>query len=328
MNSGEKIRKIREKKGMTQEGLGMEMGIAKSAAGPTIRKYETGLISPKAKLREKLIEALNVDKEAIYDFNLSSPEAVIHALFELEECWGMSFEQNGEKTVFSFDSKNDDAQALLTYINRWHRSKTLLFGLDDLTEEQSDAYLLWKTRFIEDTVTEFEKKRNEIEQYYSTEKETARRKVAPVTTTSDMTRVLCRLIDEEILRDSLSCANHGIGYVFDVQDILSRKTQDEKQQFALFLMNIDYLKNLNDKMASEIVSEFQIKRDHLEIIFFLPRIPAFLPIKALIDKVLEYKRRCVVSGDTFPEPCETIIKYDLELYYNNIKDEVNSYYSK
>lgn len=328
MNSGEKIRMIREKKGMTQEGLGMEMGIAKSAAGPTIRKYETGLIFPKAKLREKLIEALNVDKEAIYDYNLSSPEAVIHALFELEECWGLNIEQNGERIVFSFDSQNDDAQDLLSYINRWHRSKTLLFGLDHLTKEQSDAYLLWKTRFIEDTLNEFEQKRNEIEQHYLTEKETARRKVSPVTTTSDMTRVLCRLIDEGILRDSLACANHGIGFVFDVQDLLSRKAPDAKEQFALFLMNIDYLKKLNDGLACEIVSEFQMKRDHVEIIFFLPRIPAFLPIKALIDKVFEYKKKCVASGDTFPKPCETIIKYDLELYYNNIKDEVNFYYAK
>ena len=56
MTVGERIRKARYKAGLTQEKLGNLSGIA----GPTIRRYELGLLNPKAETLQKIAAALDV----------------------------------------------------------------------------------------------------------------------------------------------------------------------------------------------------------------------------------------------------------------------------
>lgn len=56
MTVGERIREARKKAGLTQEKLGNLAGIA----GPTIRRYELGLLNPKLETLEKIAKALGV----------------------------------------------------------------------------------------------------------------------------------------------------------------------------------------------------------------------------------------------------------------------------
>lgn len=56
MTTGDKIRKVRKEKGMTQKELGRACGMADSA----IRKYESGVITPKVGTLNKLATALDV----------------------------------------------------------------------------------------------------------------------------------------------------------------------------------------------------------------------------------------------------------------------------
>ena len=80
MNTGKKIKLIRTFRGLTQKELGEACGIHEVA----IRKYELGKNIPKPEQLRKIAEALNVNVNALVEFdieadggiNLTTAEAV------------------------------------------------------------------------------------------------------------------------------------------------------------------------------------------------------------------------------------------------------------
>jgi len=61
MSTGDKIKKIRKTKGITQKKLGELAGIAE----PTIRKYENGQLNPKKETLQKIASALDISFECL-----------------------------------------------------------------------------------------------------------------------------------------------------------------------------------------------------------------------------------------------------------------------
>lgn len=149
MTFGEKIRKFRVLNGMTQKELGMAVGFPVATADSRIRKYESGKMSPKKEIKEKLIAALDVDESALTKTEISNVEDVMHLLFELEEKWGMKTELRNDVVYFSFDEAMDSAQTLIAYLNIWMDKKVeLLPDLESLCSDQINAYEKWKSRFV------------------------------------------------------------------------------------------------------------------------------------------------------------------------------------
>lgn len=73
MTIGERIRRLRTEKGMTQDELGMKIGVQKQ----TIYKYETGLVvNLKRDVIAKLADALNVAPSYLLGFSDSSDNDV------------------------------------------------------------------------------------------------------------------------------------------------------------------------------------------------------------------------------------------------------------
>ena len=70
MDFGEKLRKIRKEKGLTQKELGSLCGIAE----PTIRRYESGNLHPKFETRKKIADALGVSVLDLVDYKISGDE--------------------------------------------------------------------------------------------------------------------------------------------------------------------------------------------------------------------------------------------------------------
>ncbi len=62
-NIGEHIRTYRKKQSLTQDELAARSGIHVS----TIKKYETGLITPKYMNLQKIADALNIDFYKFFD---------------------------------------------------------------------------------------------------------------------------------------------------------------------------------------------------------------------------------------------------------------------
>lgn len=70
MTVGERIREARYNAGLTQEKLGNLAGIA----GPTIRRYELGLLNPKFETLEKIAHALEVPVWKLLDTEIPGYE--------------------------------------------------------------------------------------------------------------------------------------------------------------------------------------------------------------------------------------------------------------
>lgn len=81
MTTGEKIKKIRLVRGMTQKELGEKVGLT----DVRIRQYELNNRTPKEDLLRKIAEVLEVNYYVLCEPRWSSMEELVFALFEMEE---------------------------------------------------------------------------------------------------------------------------------------------------------------------------------------------------------------------------------------------------
>lgn len=85
MSIGEKIRKERTYKGLSQKQLAEKVRMSE----PAIRNYELGNRTPSQKQIELIAGAMGVSPFALSDPDLESYHGIIHALFYLENTIGM-----------------------------------------------------------------------------------------------------------------------------------------------------------------------------------------------------------------------------------------------
>jgi transcriptional regulator with XRE-family HTH domain len=85
MATGERIKRIRNFREMTQKELGLAIGFDENTADVRIAQYESGTRTPKEDTLRKIADVLRVNYRAIYEPTLYSAEDVMYSLFELEE---------------------------------------------------------------------------------------------------------------------------------------------------------------------------------------------------------------------------------------------------
>lgn len=115
MTVGEKIKRLRVLRGLTQEKLGKKIGIS----GVQVRHYELGYRKPKIETISLFAEALQVSPLPLIDIEIKSPQDIVALLWQLEMQLGIKFVgQKGEdgalqeKTI-SIAFENGDMNALL-----------------------------------------------------------------------------------------------------------------------------------------------------------------------------------------------------------------------
>ena len=74
MTLGEKIKEYRLLHNMTQKELGIKVGFSTVTADTRIRQYEKDTMAPKSEIRNKLIQALDVDPSALSEIDIRSNE--------------------------------------------------------------------------------------------------------------------------------------------------------------------------------------------------------------------------------------------------------------
>lgn len=149
MTLGNKIRKYRQLRGLTQKELGLMAGFSEATADSRIRKYESDAMAPRTAIRQKLADALDVDLSALSDLDISTHEEVMHALFQLEESLGLDIEKRDGRIYFSFRNDYDENRTLNMFMNLWSdQKKIFLPDPQNVTEEQRKDYELWKARFV------------------------------------------------------------------------------------------------------------------------------------------------------------------------------------
>ena len=81
----DRIKRIRNLRGLTQKGLGLAIGYDDNTADVRVAQYESGTRTPKDDTLRKIAEVLNVNYRAIYEPTLYAVEDVMYTLFELDE---------------------------------------------------------------------------------------------------------------------------------------------------------------------------------------------------------------------------------------------------
>ena len=140
----ERIRYIRNFRGMTQKALGKFVGFDEKSAEPRIAQYETGARSPKSDMLAKIAGELNVRPEALDVPNIDSYINLAHTLFALEDIYGIKIDSIDGELCLTLDKSRG-----MTYVNvyeifkAWHKESQRLKA-DEVTVED---YNNWKYNY-------------------------------------------------------------------------------------------------------------------------------------------------------------------------------------
>lgn len=114
---GDRIRRIRTEKGMSQAELGAIIGLN----ADRIQKYENGARNPKADMLKQIASALGVSTLALTDPNTTSYIGAMFAFFELEENFNMTVArgpENKEKAP-TMTLSVSSADPMYYYMQEW-----------------------------------------------------------------------------------------------------------------------------------------------------------------------------------------------------------------
>lgn len=116
MTVGEKIRKFRIDQGYTQKELAIMSGLSESA----IRNYELGNRFPSSEQLEKIANSLKISPYAMSDPNFDTYVSVMHALFALEDQYGLhAYRDESGVPQLMFKDKGHDSLNMLDNIGAW-----------------------------------------------------------------------------------------------------------------------------------------------------------------------------------------------------------------
>jgi len=100
MAVGDRIKRVRNFRGMTQKELGLALGYAENTADVRIAQYESGTRTPKEGTLRKISEVLDVNYRSLYEPSLYAAEDIMFTLFELDEHYGGT-------TIYDVDDNSD-----------------------------------------------------------------------------------------------------------------------------------------------------------------------------------------------------------------------------
>ncbi|MCL2438130.1 MAG: helix-turn-helix domain-containing protein [Coriobacteriia bacterium] len=105
MAVGDRIKRIRILRDLTQKELGLAVGFEENTADVRIAQYETGTRTPKEDMLKKIAAVLDVNYRAIYEPTLYAAEDVMYTLFELDEHYNLSIHDFDGKKCVAFNKK-------------------------------------------------------------------------------------------------------------------------------------------------------------------------------------------------------------------------------
>ena len=251
MTLGEKIRKYRLLHNLKQKDLGMMIGFSPATADSRIRKYEGDIMAPKSDIRNKLVQALDVDQSALSDIDIRSIEDVIRVFFFMEEYLGFEIEKV-DLDNYQFFSKDKvyfqerDLKNLNSYIYIWQQQKkNLLNAKNDNEEDSSREYDLWKSRFPRDIHNYWNSLLTRIDDHYIPLVTSLEKTKSEITDSSGFVTQIRRLIQSGLEFTVSSELRHDNGlylnFTFMISDLLSPASKEVETQFAEFINMLNTL---------------------------------------------------------------------------------------
>jgi len=140
MAIGERIRYIRNLRGMTQKYLGVTVGFLEKTADVRMAQYESGTRTPKEKLVSDIADALEVSPQALDVPDIDSYVGLMHTLFALEDLYGVKINSIDGELCLTLDKSRGTAYlSMFDMFNAWQKETERLKN-GEITKEDYDAW--------------------------------------------------------------------------------------------------------------------------------------------------------------------------------------------
>ena len=151
MAIGERIRFIRNLRGMTQKYLGMLIGFNEKNADVRMAQYESCSRTPKEDVVTNLAEALEVSPRALTVPDIDNYVGLMHTLFTLEDLYGLRIDKIDDVLCLSLDKRKGNTYlSMLDMFGAWQQEAEKLKN-GDITKEEYDQ---WRYRYPEFDTTQ------------------------------------------------------------------------------------------------------------------------------------------------------------------------------
>ncbi len=150
MAIGERIRYIRNLRGMTQKYLGMAIGFDEKTADVRMAQYEAGARTPKEKMIADIANVLEVCPQALTVPDIDSYIGLAHTLFTLEDLYGLKISETDGEVCLRLDTKHKEYEKMIPILAAW-RQETAKLESGEITEEEYDK---WRYKYPEFDTTQ------------------------------------------------------------------------------------------------------------------------------------------------------------------------------
>ncbi len=140
MAIGERIRFIRNLKGMTQKYLGIQVGFPEKTADIRMAQYESGSRTPKEELVNKVANVFDVSTMALNVPDIESYLGVIHTLFTMEDLYGLRINKIDSELCITLDKgMGANYENMFDMFNAWQKEYEK-FKKGEITKEEYDRW--------------------------------------------------------------------------------------------------------------------------------------------------------------------------------------------
>ena len=325
MTLGEKIKKYRLMKNLTQKDLGIKVGFSAATADSRIRKYEKDIMAPKNDIRQKIADALDIDLSALSDINIESYEDIMQILFLFEENLGMEIERKDGKTHLIFDDNNKDIEKFISYLYIWHsQKKNLISTSDTISTEEMYKYKIWKSRFPKDINAYWNKQLDDLDQLYAPLVKKSASKNKKITLLSEFLLQIRKLIQSGVsIETNVKLSGTGQAALvlgFYLPEILNTNNKERLLHFADYIYNLETLQSYGMLIDRQILT----KEKGTQVIYSLQLSP-LSAFKSTIDKISHFEIDIANKNDWDIESFESQFESDLKMYDMNLKEEIKHF---
>lgn len=139
MAIGERIRFLRNLRGMTQKYLGMKIGFTEKTAEVRMAQYENGARTPKEKMVADFAHELDVRPQALTVPDIDTDIGLMHTLFTLEDLRGLSIADVDGVVCLRLDKSHKAYLGMSQMLDAWlEQAKKLKAG--EITKEEYDQW--------------------------------------------------------------------------------------------------------------------------------------------------------------------------------------------
>ena len=147
MAIGERIRFIRNLRGMSQKYLGQSIGFSEKTADVRIAQYESGTRTPKDNFIDDISQILGVSPAALKVPNIDDDIGLAHTLFAIEDLYGLTIKDIDGQICLAIDKGHHKPDGLLYGIFRNWSKTAEKFRADVITKEEYDE---WRYNYVHD----------------------------------------------------------------------------------------------------------------------------------------------------------------------------------